>query len=213
MSTSRPPLGTDPAAFWQSVYSSRPATVPTPNVRLIEVASALPTGDALDLGSGAGGDALWLAGRRWHVTAADISSAAVERLTSLAAAQGVGDRITAVAHDLGSGFPPGEFDLICAHYLHTPFELDRAGVLRSAAHALRVNGRLLVVDHGSAAPWSWNQDPDAHYPSPTEIADGIGLDPAGWTVERADAPRRTATGPDGQQAEVVDHVLLVRRTA
>ncbi|MFD4635972.1 class I SAM-dependent methyltransferase [Lentzea sp. NPDC058436] len=211
MSTSRPPLGTDAAAFWQSLYASRPSTDPTPNVRLTEIASALPPGDALDLGSGAGGDALWLAGRGWHVTAADISAAAVEGLTSLAASHGVGDRISAVRYDLGSGFPPGEFDLVCAHYLHTPFELDRTAVLRSAAHALRVNGRLLVVDHGSAAPWSWDQG--AHHPSPREIAGSIGLDPARWTVERADAPRRTATGPDGQQAEVVDHVLLVHRTA
>ncbi|ARX80975.1 methyltransferase [Streptomyces alboflavus] len=34
-----------------------------------------------------------------------------------------------------------------------------------------------------------------------------------WTVERADAPRRTATGPDGRTAEVIDHILLIRRTA
>jgi hypothetical protein len=70
-----------------------------------------------------------------------------------------------------------------------------------------------VVDHGSTAPWSWNQDPDLRYPTPHEVAAGIGLDRASWTVERADAPRRSATGPDGRTAEVTDHVLLIRRTA
>ncbi|WP_246366511.1 hypothetical protein [Nonomuraea rhodomycinica] len=86
-------------------------------------------------------------------------------------------------------------------------------MLRSAAHALHLGGRLLVVDHGSAAPWSWNQDPGVRYPGPLEVAAGLDLDPATWTVERADTPRRIATGPGGRTAEVIDHVLLVRRTA
>ncbi|MGV9599151.1 hypothetical protein ACWDR1_21020 [Streptosporangium sandarakinum] len=78
----------------------------------------------------------------------------------------LGDRVVAQRHDLCASFPRGGFDLICAHYLHTLFDLDRATVLRSAAHALRSGGRLLVVDHGSAAPWSWNQGPDIGAPIP-----------------------------------------------
>lgn len=83
----------------------------------------------------------------------------------------------------------------------------------AAAHALRPGGRLLVVDHGSAAPWSWQQDSGTRYPSSRDVAAGIGLVPETWTIERADAPRRIATGPDGRTAEVTDHVLLIRRTA
>ncbi|WP_405504692.1 SAM-dependent methyltransferase [Streptomyces purpurascens] len=205
---------TDAVTFWDGVYAARPAAGgPRPNVRLTETVTGLPSGDVLDLGCGDGGDALWLARRGWHVTAVDISAVAVERLAALARSHGLGDRVTTVRADLHRSCPPGEFDLVCAHYLHTPFDLDRATVLRSAAHALRPGGRLLVVDHGSAAPWSWNQDPDIHYPSPREVAAGIDLDPRTWTVERADAPRRIATGPDGRTAEVTDHVLLIRRTA
>ncbi|MGI5270403.1 SAM-dependent methyltransferase [Nonomuraea sp. CA-218870] len=203
---------TDAVTFWDGVYAARPpATDPRPNARLTETVADLPPGDALDLGCGDGGDALWLAGRGWRVTAADLSAVAVERLTALARARGLGDRVTAVRHDLRGPFPYGAFDLISAHYLHTPFDLDRAAVLRSAAHGLRRDGRLLVVDHGSTAPWSWNQDPGVRHPSPREVAADLHLDAATWTVERADAPRRIATGPDGRTAEVTDHVLLIRR--
>ncbi|MER6175484.1 class I SAM-dependent methyltransferase [Streptosporangium sp. NPDC001681] len=205
---------TDAVTFWEGVYAARPAaTDPQPNDRLAETVTGLPPGDVLDLGCGDGDDALWLARRGWHVTAVDISAVAVERLAGLARSRGLGDRVIAERHDLHESFPQGGFDLICAHYLHTPFDLDRATVLRAAAHALRRGGRLLVVDHGSTAPWSWNQDPDVRYPTPQEVAAGIDLDPATWTVERADAPRRIATGPGGRTAEVTDHVLLIRRTA
>ncbi|MFB8274150.1 class I SAM-dependent methyltransferase [Nocardia colli] len=204
---------TDAVAFWDGVYAGRPAaTDPRPNVRLAELVSGLPTGDVLDLGCGDGGDALWLAGQGWKVVAVDISAVAVARLTGLADARGLGEVVGAEQHDLHKSFPQGQFDLVSAHYLHTAFDLDRATVLRAAAHALRPGGRLLVVDHGSTAPWSWNQDPDVRYPSPREIAAGIDLDPAEWRVERADAPRRIATGPGGRTAEVIDHVLLIRRS-
>ncbi|MFC9545159.1 class I SAM-dependent methyltransferase [Streptomyces sp. SID9913] len=199
--------------FWDDVHAARPqAASPRPNARLVETAADLPPGDALDLGCGNGGDALWLAGQGWRVTAVDLSAVAVRRLTERAAGAGLGEQVSARRHDLSRSFPAGRFDLVTSHYLHTPYELDRATVLRRAAQALRPGGRLLVVDHGSTAPWSWDQGPDVRYPSPTEVAEGLALDPATWTVDRADASPRTATGPDGSTAEVTDHILLVRRT-
>ncbi|MFI0805948.1 SAM-dependent methyltransferase [Streptomyces echinatus] len=205
---------TDAVAFWDGVHAARPAARdPRPNARLTETVTGLPPGDALDLGCGGGGDALWLARLGWHVTAVDISAVAVERLAALARSLGLGDRLTTVRHDVHESFPPGAFDLVSAHYLHTAHDLDRATVLRAAAHALRPGGRLVVVDHGSAAPWSWNRDPGVRHPSPQDVAAGIGLAPRTWTVERADASVRTATGPDGRTAEVTDHILVIRRTA
>jgi SAM-dependent methyltransferase len=188
--------------FWDKHYS-----VPQPtrvNPVLAEIAGSLTPGTALDLGCGAGGDALWLAGRGWRVTAVDISANAVRRLSERDAL------VSARRVDLAEDFPEGSFDLVSAMYFHTPFALSRARVLRTAAHALNPSGRLVVVDHGSTAPWSWNQDPDIYYPTPDEVAAELALDPTRWQVERADMPRRQATGPDGQTATVVDNVLVIR---
>lgn len=99
--------------FWDSVHAARPAAGdPRPNARLTETVTGLPPGDALDLGCGDGGDALWLAGQGWQVTGVDISAVAVERLAALARSHGLGDRVITVRHDLHTSFPPGGFDLV-----------------------------------------------------------------------------------------------------
>lgn len=200
------------ADFWEDHYTAEPAPAqPRPNVRLTELVTTMPAGVALDLGCGNGGDAFWLASRGWSVTAVDISASAVEQLDNLAHTHGLNDQISAARYDLQKSFPPGAFHLVNVHYLHTPFRLDKVRVLRSAARALLPGGHLLVVDHGSTAPWSWNQDPAAIYPHPLEIHAEMNVDPIVWTVERAEAAIRIATGPDGQTAQVTDHVLLIRR--
>lgn len=181
----------------------------TTNPVMVEIASSLAPGTALDLGCGGGDDTLWLARAGWRVTAVDLSATATARLAQLARELGLDDRVHVERHDLASTFPEGGFDLVTALYFHSPFDLPRARVLRTAARALTPGGRLLVVDHGSIAPWSWNQDPDVHHPTPHEVAADLALDPAGWSIERADAPLRVATGPDGRTAEVVDHVLVI----
>ncbi|BCB88813.1 hypothetical protein Psuf_061260 [Phytohabitans suffuscus] len=117
----------DPAQFWENMYSQRRDNTgirgSRVNPRLIEIVEPLPPGEALDLGCGAGGDALRLARQGWRVTAVDIATTAVEKLRSLAQAEGLGERVTAEQHNLARTFPAGTFHLVSAQYPHTPFTL------------------------------------------------------------------------------------------
>ncbi|HWN34632.1 MAG TPA: methyltransferase domain-containing protein [Pseudonocardia sp.] len=100
-----------------------------PNAVLPDVVGSRAPGRALDLGCG---EALWLAGQGWQVTAVDISSTAVERVRAQAERDGLGDRVRTERHNLARSLPADEFDLISAQYLHTPIELARSQVLRAA---------------------------------------------------------------------------------
>ncbi|MFC5665381.1 SAM-dependent methyltransferase [Kitasatospora misakiensis] len=205
---------TDSTTFWEHHYARLDAgwgTAPNPVLADLVTALAPAPGTALDLGCGHGGDALWLAGRGWDVTAVDVAPTALDRVAAGARAGGVTDRVHPVRHDLARTFPAGAFDLVCATYFHTPVEIPRAEVLRRAAAAVAPNGLLIVVEHGSVAPWSWQNGQDVRFPTPEEVRAALDLD-AGWRTERCHAPRRTATGPGGRTATVTDTVVALRRT-
>ncbi|WP_194922702.1 class I SAM-dependent methyltransferase [Catenulispora pinisilvae] len=205
----------DSATFWEDFYSrADPRWGTRVNVVLegLVTAFAQTPGTALDLGCGHGGDALWLAGAGWDVTAADVAQAALDRVAESAWAASLAGRVHPVRHDLAESFPEGEFDLVSATYFQTPIEIPRTEVLRRAAHAVAPNGLLIVVEHASVPPWSWQAGQDIRFPTPEEVLASLELG-AGWRVERCDAPEREATGPEGQSAMVVENVIVVRRIA
>ncbi|MFI7574063.1 SAM-dependent methyltransferase [Micromonospora sp. NPDC049497] len=205
---------TETARFWDDLYGQRGQLWSgRANPHLVDVAGPLPAGTALDLGCGEGGDAIWLAGQGWQVTAVDVSAVALDRARAAATDAGVDSRIEFRRHDLTRGFPTGTYDLVSAQFLQSPLDFPRLDVLRAAARAVVPRGRLLVVEHGALPPWASADHHHAahHFPTPQETLDGLDLEPGGWETERLDAPRRTATGPDGETGELVDHLVLVRR--
>ncbi|HEX7162746.1 MAG TPA: class I SAM-dependent methyltransferase [Trebonia sp.] len=83
-----------------------------------ELASLAP-GRAVDLGSGEGRNAIWLAERGWRVTAVDFSAADLARAARLAAERGAS--VDWVQADLPTWEPaPGGYDLVLIAYLHLP---------------------------------------------------------------------------------------------
>lgn len=200
-----------PVEFWEKLYGGpKPHWRGTPNPRLVEAVDALAPGHALDLGCGEGGDAVWLARRGWRVTAVDISANALARTTRFVAESGVADRVSTERHDLAETFPEGVFDLVSAQYFQSPFKLPRGEVMRKAARALAPGGLLLVVEHGSGAPWS-THGRDMRFPTPEEIHADFALDSAGWPVVRLGRSEREVTGPNGEKGTVLDTVVAVRR--
>lgn len=201
------------ASFWETHYAGLDAQWGTaPNEVLVNLVTSLAVtpGTALDLGSGHGGDALWLASRGWNVTAVDVSATALSRVTAGAEALGLTDNVRTSRHDLAQTLPAGSFDLVSACYFHTPVDIPRDQVLRQAARAVAPGGLLVIVEHASVAPWSWQVGEDVRFPTPAEVLDALELS-ADWHTEQCDAPQRSATGPHGQQATVTENVIAVRR--
>jgi len=204
--------GSQAEQFWEKSYQEfERGWSGEANAFLVDVAGSLPPGAALELGCGEGGDAIWLAGRGWRVTAVDVSATALGRAAARAATAGVADRIDVQRHDLAHSFPARAFDLVSALYLHSPVEFPRARVLQAAARAVAPGGLLLIVEHASVAPWSWNRDPHPRFPTPDETLAALDLDLGQWRAERLGAPERQASGPNGETATVTDNVIAVRR--
>jgi SAM-dependent methyltransferase len=194
--------------FWEEFYAGRDQVWSgRPNVVLVEEIDALTPGTALDLGCGEGADAIWLASRGWHVVAADISQAALDRGLAHATDAGVADRIVWARHDFSRSIPDGPFDLVSAHFLHSPVDDPRDPALRAAAAAVAPDGTLLVVSH-EAVPWHEHVE----FPTATEVLDALGIDRAEWTVERLGSRGRRAKTPDGVEVDVTDSVVRLRRS-
>lgn len=189
------------------------------NVALEREIAGVTSGTALDLGSGEGGDALWLARNGWAVTAVDIAPAA---LAIGAAAQSADDSIIWVAADLTDWIPPTRYDLVTSCFLHSFVELPREAILRRAAEAVAPGGLLLIIGHSGQPHWA---HPDAgadHHatadlPTPDDVLeslfhDNAGLDRADWQVLTNALIERAVTGSDGSSATVADSVLKLQRT-
>lgn len=101
-----------------------------PKEFLIEHVELLPeAGQALDVASGFGGNALWLAERGFRVDAVDVSDVAVKKARAEAERRSVAGRITFIQADMDAWqVPPARYDVILVF-----FYLNRALVPRLAA--------------------------------------------------------------------------------
>jgi len=134
------------AASWDAKYDEQPDLWgAAANRFLIDLAADLPARTALDLGSGQGRNAFWLAGQGHTVTGLDLSPVAVEQAATVAAAHGLDVSFEAV--DLASWDPAGRtWDLVLLSYLQLP-DAPRRHVHRAAVRALAPGGRLILIAH------------------------------------------------------------------
>lgn len=200
--------------WWEQRYAERDGIWSgRVNAVLADVAGALPAGRALDLGCGEGGDVVWLAEQGWDALGIDLSVTAIERGSRASVAAGVEDQTAFVAADLATWATAARFDLVTASFLQSwPVEIPRAAILRRAAGFVAVGGHLLVTAH--AAPPRDDLPSELReyrFPTPDEDLTALQLDDT-WDVVAAELRPRTATTPDGDPHQVVDSVVLVRRS-
>ncbi|CAN5625308.1 class I SAM-dependent methyltransferase [soil metagenome] len=205
------------AEYWENRYRSGRSWSGRVNAALERELHGVTPGTALDLGSGEGGDALWLARKGWSVTAVDISPSA---LAIGQADQQPGDDITWVAADLSDWQPPTTYDLVSACFLHSTVELPREAILRRAAEAVAPGGLLLIVGHAGVPHWATDAHAHDHdpvdLPTPDVVRESLftnnpRLTPADWTVVTSALVERVATAPDGSTGAIEDSVLTLRR--
>ncbi|WP_157962434.1 class I SAM-dependent methyltransferase [Homoserinimonas sp. OAct 916] len=113
-------------------------------LRFQQVLADVPPGSALDLATGDGRTALWLAGVGWDTTAVDFSGEALVTARTRAAERGA--NVHWIQGDVTDWEPGRTFDLVTIGYLHLPREA-MAAVLKRAAGWLADGGRLLVLGH------------------------------------------------------------------
>ncbi|NWN88106.1 MAG: methyltransferase domain-containing protein [Micrococcaceae bacterium] len=188
------------------------------NAAVADVVSDLEPGTALDIGSGEGADAIWLAQRGWQVIGLDISRVAVQRAAQAADAAGLSaGRAHFVVADVTNWQTEDTYQLVTATFLHSQGAFDRAGALHVARDLVAPGGYLLVISHAEFPPWAIarhqaeGHDHEHDATTPASELELLQLDSDQWNVELAELRSREATGPEGEQATLRDTVVLVRR--
>jgi SAM-dependent methyltransferase len=193
---------------WDERYRAR--DIPwdaEPSRLLVGAVGGLKPGTALDLASGDGRNAVWLAGRGWRVTAVDWSRVGAEKGLQMAEERGV--EVDWQIADLTAWEPPDEgFDLVIILYLQIPEE-ERHRVWRTAAAAVTLGGRLVIIGHDSRnleEGYGGPAQPAVLYTA-SEAAAVVG---ESLRVDRAEAVVRPVDTDEGQRL-AIDNVVIAER--
>ena len=132
--------------LWNERYQQKGHVLgAAPNQFVAERLAGLEPCLVLDLGSGQGRNAIWLARQGHDVTAVDVSDVATRQAAELA--EGAGIALQFIAEDLTTWEPPAEsVELVLLAYLQAP-EASRKAVHSKAAGALAPGGHVFIVAH------------------------------------------------------------------
>ena len=83
-------------------------------------------------------------------------------------------------------------------------------MLARAAAVVAPKGHLLIIDHGSRAPWSWSPE-TTRFPTAEDTLAGMRLAPQDWHRLCLCRIARDASGRGGQTARVEGNVIFLRR--
>lgn len=201
----------DPQAWNRRYAAEELIWTAAPNPLLVSEARRLRPGRALDLGTGEGRNAIWLAERGWRVTAIDFSEVGLAKARRLARRHGV--RVRWLRADVTVYRPrSGYYQLVLVCYLQLP-PAERRPVLRTAGAAVAPGGTLLYIghdrsnlEHGAGGP----RDP-AVLCRPQDIV----ADLPGFEIVRAEVVKRSVASDPGHggstSAVALDALVRARR--
>lgn len=134
---------------WNARYRSRERIDDEPSQLLMDAAADLIPGRALDLASGAGRNAAWLAARGWDVVAIDGASEAIRLVREHDPR--IDARVLDLETDAPLPFGDATFDLVAIlYFLHRPLfaeakrVLHPGGMLVTAIRARGINPRYCM---------------------------------------------------------------------
>ncbi|QCQ92578.1 class I SAM-dependent methyltransferase [Rhodococcus sp. SGAir0479] len=182
-----------------------------PNPVVVEFATSLPPGRALDLACGEGRHALWLATRGWRTTGVDFSPVAIEKARQIAAQapRRVRERLDYVVDDITAPAEPTDpsgHDLVLMIFVHLP-PAERRALVSRIIDSLKPEGILMILGHDSlnlTEGVGGPPDPEILYTPDDLVADIAGrLDVTVAERRHRDVDGRTA----------IDALLVARRPA
>lgn len=142
--------------LWNDRYAGKELIWSTgPNELFSSEVGGLQPAKALDVASGEGRNAIWLAEQGWDVTAIDFSDVGIKKGSQIAEKRGV--TLTWLTEDVSTWtLPHEEYDLVAVLYLHTG-EAERKSWLRNVLNAVKPSGTFIYIGH-----------------DPSNIASGVG---------------------------------------
>ncbi|MDA0262569.1 MAG: class I SAM-dependent methyltransferase [Chloroflexi bacterium] len=143
---------------WNSEYVGRDeAWTAEPESVLVTEVQGLRLGHALDLGCGAGINAIWLAKMGWQVTGVDWAEAAVEMARITADKEGLAASF--IAADITEWKPPRQYDLVVSTYALPSAGRQRKKAINTAIASLAPGGTLLLLEWDVSSPGQRDWDP------------------------------------------------------
>jgi SAM-dependent methyltransferase len=193
-----------------------PAWVPAPAFErprtpvdegLIEVASSMPPGKALELGCAEGQNAIWLAERGWIVKAVDGSQSAISDALGYAAAAGVDRTIVFEVADVARWTPVSRYDLVFCAFALPARGMGRSRMLETAAAAVAPGGTILLTEFDASLRRDGSL-PEKYLVSVDELERHLG----GFRIDHAGVRRARHRHGYEERVLPVANVVATRRT-
>lgn len=188
---------------WRGGHGGSAMKAMPPHPRVVSETADLRPGTALDVGCGAGTEALALAQAGWEATGVDISEQALEHAAQRAQAAGLDQQVRWQAADAVTWDPEQRYDLVLSCYAHAP--IPQEDLYARIADWVAPGGRLLLIGH-----LHHHADRPEEASTTAEQA-AAGFSAEDWEIITTKEEDRIVQKPDGAGVVLRDVILHLRR--